>query len=134
MKGVRKMDIFEKAKELGQAIIDSEEFKTLKAAEDAQENDAAAIELLRGYSELRTSLAKEVNEEQVSEQRMTEIRDEMERAYQNMMENEKIAAYVDAQNVFKAIVDQMNSILSFYITGETPGGCSGSCHSCDGCH
>ena len=43
-------DIYEKAKELGEAIIESEEYKTLKTAEREQEEDAEALRLLQEYS------------------------------------------------------------------------------------
>ena len=127
-------EIFEKARELGEAIIESKEYKELKAAELAQENDEEAMALLKEYSEVRSRLAEEIQKGDVSEERIVEIREELEEAYQKMTTNDLITAYINAQRTFQAVIDQMNNILSFHITGQLPGGCSGNCSSCNECH
>ncbi len=127
-------DIYEKAKELGEAIIESEEYKTLKTAEREQEEDAEALRLLQEYSAVRTKLADEINKGEIGEERMKEIRAELEAAYEKMMENGHISAYIAAQRTFQEVIDRMNGIISFHITGKMPGSCSGSCASCGGCH
>jgi cell fate (sporulation/competence/biofilm development) regulator YlbF (YheA/YmcA/DUF963 family) len=127
-------EIFEKARELGEAIIESKEYKELKAAELAQENDEEAMALLKEYSEVRSRLAEEIQKGDVSEERIAEIREELEEAYQKMTTNDLITAYINAQRTFQAVIDQMNNILSFHITGQLPGGCSGNCSSCNECH
>lgn len=128
-------EIFEKARELGEAIIESEEYKELKAAELAQENDEEALSLLKEYSDVRSRLAAEIQKGDVSEERVAQIREELEEAYGKMTTNDKITAYINAQRTFQAIIEQMNNILSFHITGKMPGGCSGNCSSCGGdCH
>ncbi len=127
-------EIFEKARDLGQAIIDSEEYKALKAAELKQENDEEALALLKEYSDVRTRLGAEIQKGDVSEERIAEIRDELEEAYSKMTTNDKITAYINAQRTFQSVIDQMNNILSFHITGKVPGGgCSGNCSSCSSC-
>ncbi len=126
--------IFEKARELGEAIIESNEYKELKKAELEQENDKEALELLKKYSELRQTLAKEIQDNSVSEERMTEIRNELEEAYSALTTNDHITAYINAQRTFQAVIDQMNNILSFHITGKLNNGCSGDCSSCSSCH
>lgn len=125
-------EIFEKARELGEAIIESEEYKELKKAELEQEEDAEAMALLKEYSELRTSLAQEIQKGDVSEEEMASIRERLEEAYEKVTTNDHITAYINAQRTFQSIIDQMNNIISFHITGKIPGGCSGNCSSCGG--
>lgn len=125
-------EIFEKARELGEAIIESNEYKELKEAELRQENDEEALTLLKEYSDVRSRLASEIQKGDVSEERIAEIREELEEAYSKMTTNDAITAYINAQRTFQAIIDQMNSIISFHITGKMPGGCSGNCSSCGG--
>jgi len=128
-------EIFEKARELGEAIIESAEYKELKAAELAQEQDENALTLLKEYSDVRSRLAAEIQKGDVSEERIAQIREELETAYEKMTTNDAITAYINAQRTFQAIIDQMNNIISFHITGKMPGGCSGNCSSCGGdCH
>ena len=128
-------EIFDKARELGEAIIESKEYQELKKAEAEQENDAEAMKLLQNYSILRSKLAEEIQKGDPGEERMNAIRAELEEAYEKVTENDHIVAYINAQRMFQAIIDQMNNIISFHITGKMPGGCSGSCESCGGgCH
>lgn len=128
-------EIFEKARELGEAIIESEEYKQLKKAELEQEEDEEALNLLKEYNTVRSALAAEIQKGDVSEERIASIREELETAYEKMTTNDHITAYINAQRTFQAIIEQMNNIISFHITGKMPGGCSGSCSSCGGgCH
>lgn len=125
-------EIFEKARELGEAIIESKEYKELKEAELKQEQDEEALALLKEYSDVRSRLAAEIQKGDVDDSRIAEIREELETAYEKMTTNDSITAYINAQRTFQAIIEQMNNILSFHITGKMPGGCSGNCSSCGG--
>ena len=128
-------EIFEKARELGEAIIESKEYKELKEAELRQEQDEEALTLLKEYSEVRSRLASEIQKGDVDDSRIAEIREELEEDKKKMTTNDSITAYINAQRTFQAIIEQMNNILSFHITGKMPGGCSGNCSSCGGdCH
>ncbi len=126
-------EILTKARELGQAIVDSEEYKALKAAEEKQETNEEAIALLVEYNNVRKALAEEINKGEVSDERMAEIRAELEACYEKVMSNCVIGEYYAAQQKFDAIVQQMNAILTYFITGEISGGCSGNCSGCSSC-
>ena len=126
-------EIFEKARELGAAITESSEYKELKKAEAEQENDEEALSLLKEYSDVRKRLAEEIQKGEADEKRMASIREELEESYAKMTTNDHITAYINAQRNFREVIDRMNSIISFHITGKIPGGCSGSCESCGGC-
>ncbi len=128
------MEIFDKARELGEAIVNSNEYKTLKLAEARQEQDEEAMKLLKEYSDVRRTLGEEINKGDVSKERMEEIRAAVEEAYEKVTTNDIIVEYLNAQSAFQAIIDQMNTIISYHITGQLPGGCSGSCATCGGCH
>ncbi|MBR5535996.1 MAG: YlbF family regulator [Clostridia bacterium] len=126
-------EILTKARELGQAIVDSEEYKALKAAEEKQEKDEEAIALLVEYNNVRKALAEEIQSGEVSDERMAEIRSELEECYEKVMSNSVISEYHAAQQKFEAVVGQMNSILTYFMTGEISGGCSGNCSGCSSC-
>lgn len=125
-------EILEKARALGEAIAASEEFKTLKEAEEAQENDEGAMALLKSYNEERKALAEEIAGGKVSDERMAEIRKTLEDRFEEVMGNPVIARYSEAQQTFESIVSQMNAILTYYITGEISASCGGNCAGCSG--
>lgn len=126
-------EILTKARELGQAIVDSEEYKNLKALEEKQENDEEAMALLVEYNNVRKALAEEINGGEVNDERMAQIRLELEECYEKVMSHPTISAYNEAQQKFGAVVQQMNSILTYFMTGEISGGCSGNCSGCSSC-
>ena len=128
------MEIFDKARELGEAIVESNEYKILKLAEAKQEKDEEAMKLLEEYRDIRRQLGEEINKGDVSEERMKEIREAVEEAYEKVTTNDTIVEFLNAQSAFQAIIDQMNTIISYHITGKIPGGCGGSCDGCAGCH
>lgn len=128
------MEIFDKARELGLAVVNSEVYQNLKKAEAEQETDKEAMELLKSYSDLRTELGKEIQAGEPTAERMMEIRTLLNDEYKKVTDNPTVAAYILAKNELEAVLNQMNTILSYYINGEQEGGCSGDCSGCSGCH
>ena len=47
-----------------------------------------------------------------------------------------VDAMTTARQHFSEMMNQVNSVLEYIITGELPqqGGCSGNCSGCSGCH
>lgn len=126
-------EILTKARELGQAIVDSEEYKNLKAAEEKQDKDEEAMALLVEYNNVRKALAEEINNAEVSDERMAEIRSQLEESYEKVMSHPTISEYYEAQQKFEGVVQQMNAILTYFMTGQISGGCSGNCSGCSSC-
>ena len=122
-------DIMEKAKELGMLIAESDELKNFKAAEDAQMADAAAQELMMAYYKKREELAKKATKEDFEG-----IQDAMQMEFNKLCENENIKNYLEAQAAFSNMMQQVNSIISYFVAGKEEGGCTGSCSTCGGCH
>ena len=44
-----------------------------------------------------------------------------------------VREYIDAKKKFDEVVNQVNTIINFYITGST-GDCTHDCSTCGGCH
>lgn len=128
------MEIFDKARELGMAVIDSPQYRRMKDAEAAQETDAEAMALLKAYSDLRVELGKEVQAGEPTPERLEEIRTQVSDQYNEVAKNPVIAEYMAAKNEFDLILQQMNTILSYYINGEDTASCGGDCQTCGGCH
>lgn len=127
-------DIFEKAKELGELIKESDALKNFKEAESAQLEDKNAVELMMEYNETRQSLNKRASDPNITKEDFEKIQLEAQNAFNKIMTNENIAKYVASQQEFSNMMNQINSILSYYVSGEKEDGCGGSCSSCAGCH
>lgn len=128
------MNVFEKAHELGSMIAESEEFKRVNEAREAQSADGDAALVLMNYNRKRDQLIKEASEPDISNERMQEIRNEMEKEVDKLNKNKTIADFMEAMQNFNDMMDQINGIVASYINPQEEGGCSGNCSSCGGCH
>ena len=125
------MDIFENTRELGEMIQNSEELKKAKAAEAAQAADEDAQTLMQEFNLNRMNLARDLQNGKISREEAVKQNNE---AFAKLYEtNESIRNYVEAKKEFDAIVNQVNQILNYYITGQDPN-CTHDCCTCGGCH
>lgn len=125
------MTIFEKTRELGEMIQNSEEMKAFKEAEAAQNADEATQEHLKEFNMNRLNLARDMQNGKMSREEAIEKNN---KAFEELCEKAPLVrAYVDAKAKFDGVVNQVNSIINFYITGST-GDCTHDCSTCGGCH
>lgn len=128
------MDILEMAKELGKAIADSDLMAAVKKAEDVQNNDEKAQQLIGEYNLKRMQLAQRVQKEDVTQEELEAVQKELSDEFDKLMQYSVISDFITARKELDAVLEQVNNVISFYVTGKTPdGGCSGSCSSCSGC-
>lgn len=125
------MTIFEKTRELGEMIQNSEEMKAYKEAEAAQSTDEATQELMKEFNMNRLNLARDMQNGKISREEAVEKND---KAFDELCEKAPlIREYIDAKKKFDEVVNQVNTIINFYITGST-GDCTHDCSTCGGCH
>lgn len=124
-------NITEKARELGELIQASEEMARVKQAEIAQEADETAKEALKAFNMQRMNLARDMQNGTISREDAIEKNN---KAFDDLLEkSEVVKEYIDAKSAFDSLVNQVNQILNFYITGQDPN-CTHDCSTCGGCH
>ncbi|MBR1821526.1 MAG: YlbF family regulator [Clostridia bacterium] len=128
--------VFEKTRELGQALLESEAYLRMKEAEDRAMQNAEAAAAMTAYLEKRTELQTMMQGDDPDPGALKRISDEMDEAQQRLQLIDDIAALNDARGEFNSLIGQINQVLQFIVTGnmEEPSGCAGSCASCPGCH
>ena len=125
------MNILDKTRELGEMIQESEEMKAVKEAEAAQNADEATQEHLKEFNMNRLNLARDMQNGKISREEAIEMNN---KAFEELCEKAPLVrAYVDAKSAFDGLVNQINSIINYYITGST-GDCTHNCSTCSGCH
>lgn len=123
------MTIFEKTRELGEMIRESEEMKAYKKAELIQQEDDQSQEAMKEFNLNRINLARDLQNGKLSREEAVEKNN---KAFEELCEKAPlIKEYVEAKERFDSMVNQVNTIINFYITGST-GGCSHDCSSCGG--
>lgn len=124
-------EIMAKARELGEMIQSSEEMKNMKNAEIMQENNDEAQELLKEFNLQRMNLARDMQSNKISREEAVKKNNE---AFEELLEkSEVVKNYIEAKKEFDTMVNQINQILNFYITGQDPN-CTHDCSTCGGCH
>jgi cell fate (sporulation/competence/biofilm development) regulator YlbF (YheA/YmcA/DUF963 family) len=109
------MSVIEKAKELGQELVESEEYKELKKKESALYDNEEATSLLEQYENINKQLqmaranGQEVNDEQ--QKKMQSLQMKMEN-------NPAIKSYIESQKKFNEVMNSVNKIINGYITGQ----------------
>ena len=124
------------AKALGEAIVASEEYQNMQLCEKAAESDPAAAEAMGRYMELHAAVNQEMGNEEPDAEKIARLGREMDEIQQTLNALPSVEAMTAARQSFSGLMDQVNKILEFIITGDVQegGGCSGNCSSCGGCH
>lgn len=112
--------ISEKAQELGQLLINSEEYSKMEKAEEILENDEKAVEILDNFEAKQQEFANDRSNQ--------ELRTELQSLQKEMLKNEKINNYFQTQKQFGKLMDTINHEISHVLNPE-----QGCCSSGEGC-
>ena len=128
--------VFEKTRELGKALMESEAYLKMKEAEDRAMQNEEAARTMGAFLEKRQELQTMMQSENPDPGALKRLSDEMDDYQERLQLIDDIVALNDARNEFNALIGQINQVLQFIVTGEmdAPSGCSGSCANCAGCH
>ena len=129
-------DIIDKAQQLGCMIAESEERIRLSQASDKMNADEEAVKLLTTYNSNRQEAAEKLRGKNPSQEELDEFKNYVQEEFEKIVKNPLISEYIEASQEFDNMVNQVNAVLSYFITGQesAEGTCSGNCSGCSGCH
>ena len=124
------------ARALGEAIIASDEYKNMQVTESAAMSDPAVADLMARYMEVKNTLGEVMCQPDADANLISQYGQEMDEIQQQLTAMPAVDAMTTARQKFSEMMNQVNSVLEYIITGELPqqGGCSGNCSGCSGCH
>lgn len=135
------MDIIELARQIGREIQQDEAYIQMRLAEQTSENDLDLQNLINKFNMTRITIDDEAMNPERDSARLKELNTELRKTYAEIMQNEHMAAYNKAKQEFNNKLQRVLAIIQNSADGENPdttdfvpGGCSGSCSSCSGCH
>ena len=127
--------IFAKTRELGEALLESEAYQTMKAAEERAMQNVEAAEMMAKYLEKRGQIQEMMEEENPDPAAMQRLSNEMDEIQEQLRMMDDIVALTEARSEFTSLINQVNQVLQFIVTGKMDSGdCAGDCSSCSGCH
>ena len=105
--------------------------KRAKDLEAKQQSDEEASALLKEFELNRLNLARDMQNGKLSREEAIQKNNQ---AFDELCEKSPIIReYIEAKQQFDAMVQQVNQILNYYITGTDPN-CTHDCSTCGGCH
>jgi cell fate (sporulation/competence/biofilm development) regulator YlbF (YheA/YmcA/DUF963 family) len=120
------VNIIEQAKQLGEAILATPEYKSFQAAKAEMENDVEAGKLLDTLQERRQAL----HEVRLAGGDVKEEADKLWSHQRQMLENKAISEYLDRKRDVEKLLADVNNVLAQAAgmeAGRPAGGCGGSC-------
>jgi cell fate (sporulation/competence/biofilm development) regulator YlbF (YheA/YmcA/DUF963 family) len=129
-------NVLNQAEQLAEAILESEIYIKMRIAEQAAMRDEEAAGLIAEYSQRRSDVESLLASNDLDHTALTEAGETLEAAEKAVDSNMLIKVMRDTNRAFTDMMQQVNKIIKYVVTGEMEQdeGCSGSCGSCGGCH
>lgn len=123
------------ARALGEAIVASEEYRQMQITEHEAMSDPAVAEAMGRYLECKQAVEDAMRAEEPDPEQIALLGAQMDEAQRQMNAMPSVDAMTASRQRFSAMMNQVNHVMQFIITGEMEeGGCSGNCGACAGCH
>ena len=135
------MTVIEATRQLGKAIQQDEAYKAFSEARAKNDADSALQEKINQINMIRMSYMHEASKEDKDESKMEVLNKQFNETYEEIMANENMQAYTQANAKMEQMMQYISQILALCAEGEDPEtcephqeGCGGSCSTCGGCH
>lgn len=124
------------AEQLAEAILESEVYINMRLAEQAAMKDEKATQLIAAYTEKRQAVETLLADANMDHGALSKAGEELQNVEHAIDENEVLNRMRESNEAFNDMMKKANSIIRYVVTGEEEHeeGCTGSCHSCSGCH
>jgi cell fate (sporulation/competence/biofilm development) regulator YlbF (YheA/YmcA/DUF963 family) len=130
--------VLNQAELLAEAILESQEYIRMRLSEQAATKDPEATRLVADYNEKRSKVQDLLASNDLDHGALARAGEELEAVEAALEASPLLKTMRDARREYSDMMDKVNAIIQFVITGEEPeeaGGCGGSCSSCGGgCH
>lgn len=127
-------EIIEKTKELGALIQKSEQVQKFNNSKAAYDNDEEIQRLIKEFNLHKMSMMTLTQGENPDQERISEVEERIKGVYDKIMQNEKMQEFQAASKAVQELLNQVNGVIGYYVTGEEPTDCTHDCSTCGGCH
>ncbi|MBQ2834998.1 MAG: YlbF family regulator [Clostridia bacterium] len=128
--------VTECARALGEAIVESEEYKNMQVTEAAAMSNPEVAAAMSRFLELKEALGNAMCQPDTDADLISRYGKEMDEVQQTLNAMPIVEDMTRSRQQFSELMNQVNRVLEYIITGELQqgGGCSGNCSGCSGCH
>ena len=129
------LTIQEIAAELGKKIKDDPIMVELNAAHTAYETDEYLQSCLKEYEAQQNAIGLEAQKGESADRLLiAKLQGRVDELYKEILNSPVFARLSDAQQAVNELMENVNNIITFNITGELPSSCTHDCSTCGGCH
>ena len=125
------MTIEELAAELGKKIKDDPRIDALNKAKTAYETDEQLYAYMNEYNAQQEAISEEAGKETPDSEAIAKMQGRIDELYKLIVTSETFNALSEAQMAVNELMENVNNIITFNITGELPS-CTHDCSSCGG--
>ncbi len=129
--------VLNQAEQLAEAILESEEYIRMRLLEQAATKDEEATRLVAAYSQHRGQVEELLAANNLDHGALAKAGEALEAAEKAIDDHQALKDMRDARAAFTDMMNKVNAIIKYVVTGEDPeeeaGGCGGGCESCGGC-
>lgn len=131
--------IIEKARELGIALSESEEFRAMNDAQRVMELDEALMQKLNRFNEIQSQIMEIMSSKDGAQAEISMLSAEAEALRTELIGNETFVKMLETQVAFQALMKRVNRVISVCIGAEIENDenehtdCSGNCSGCHNC-
>ena len=126
--------VFDLAAQLGQALKNDERLVKLKAAREAYDQSKELQALIDEYNVQQAAIEQAATAQEIDTHLIDVLQERVNEIYTAITQSEPYLALNRAQSEVNALMEAVNSTITFNITGELPSSCTHNCSSCGGCH
>lgn len=128
-------NVFLKTRELGEALLESEAYRKMKECEDKAMRNQEAAQLMGEMLERRASIQEMMQQTNPDPGALKRLSDEMDDIQTRLQMMDDIVALTQARGEFNGLINQVNQVLQFIVTGKMDSDdCASDCSACAGCH
>lgn len=127
--------ILDKARELGLALSQSEEFLRMQSARAVMDSNEAVTDALQDYKDKQEELMGLLSGDEPDRLQVAALSRDVETLQEQLLNSPVFSEAMAAQNDFQQLMTKVNREIAACIGIQTEeSGCGGSCASCSGCH
>jgi len=125
---IDRMDVIEKARELANEILKTEEYLSMSAAEEIMNHDEEGVGLMQDMELLQQEYVKSAREG-ANEVELLELEEYLKEKHAELLSYPATGNYIRAKAAFDSMIKDINNEITAGITGCSADDCEG----CSGC-
>ena len=117
---------------LGEAILESEEYVSMRLAEQAVIDNDEAQQLIQTYSQLKDAFQEELGKKPLDNDAIAKAGEAVKAVEAKLSQNELINFMREKSANYSDLMNELNAVIGRVVNGEPESSCSGGCEGCGG--